>query len=207
MFATFLAYFAITNEIKNTSVLEITRKEIDNDFRKCIDILGGKTFNEGVYRVFRNDQVHAATLAIERAFPEYVGRILAFGYDWLGRHFVVDFKRTEKSKPLILMIEPGSGEAFEIPVSIVDFHNVELVEYAADALAMKAFSMWMEKTKQPIEPDKCVGYQVPLFLGGQDTIDNMECIDLEVYIEICGQLRNKTLHLNTDQKIGEIKIQ
>jgi hypothetical protein len=34
-----------------------------------------------------------------------------------------------------------------------------------------------------------VGYRVPLFLGGSDTLENLEVTDLDVYWTICGQLR------------------
>ncbi len=53
-----------------------------------VNELGGKTFNHGLYRVLSTDQVLEATQAMERVFPEYRGRIVPFGFDWLGRHFV-----------------------------------------------------------------------------------------------------------------------
>ena len=43
----------------------------------------------------------------------------------------------------------------------------------------------------PIIRTGCVGYKVPLFLGGADVLANLEVIDLSVYVEICGQLRNE----------------
>ncbi len=39
--------------------------------------------------------------------------------------------------------------------------------------------------------DKCAGYKIPLFIGGNDTVDNLELSDIYVYWEICSQLKNK----------------
>src|SRR5690349_16175513 len=87
--------------------------------------LGGKTFNYGLYRVLRIDQIPAATQAMEGVFPEYRGRIVPFAFDWLGRHFAMDRARIESGQPQVLMLEVGAGEAMEIPASILDFHDRE----------------------------------------------------------------------------------
>jgi hypothetical protein len=43
---------------------------------------------------------------------------------------------------------------------------------------------------QPLDHNKCVGYKVPLFLGGEDEISNLDELDMEVYWSIIGQLMN-----------------
>lgn len=117
--------------------------------------------------------------------------MIPFGYDWLGRYFAVDFGRMKDNQPLILLLEPGAGEAMQIPAPVTEFHNETLVELANDALALSFYKEWKEINPDDIQPDQCVGYKVPLFLNGADDIDNLELSDLSVYIEICGQLRNK----------------
>jgi hypothetical protein len=42
---------------------------------------------------------------------------------------------------------------------------------------------------------ECIGYKVPLFLGGKDTTDNFEIADLEVYWEITCQLYHQVKDL------------
>src|SRR5215475_8962469 len=111
----------------------------DADFRvnnlgQISNALGGKTFNHGLYRVLRPDQITAARQAMEGVFPQYRGRIVPFAFDWLGRHFASDRARTENGQPQVLMLEVGAGEAMEIPAPVLDFHNVELVDYTDDAL-------------------------------------------------------------------------
>jgi len=173
---------------------------------EILNALGGKTFNHGLYRVLRIDQVPAAKQAMEGVFTEYRGRIVPFAFDWLGRHFASDRARVENGAPQVLMLEVGAGEAMEIPASVLDFHNVELVDYADDALAAPFWRQWRSDNPTDLAFTDCVGYKVPLFLGGPDVLANLEVIDLSVYVEICGQLRNKTRTLVPGQSIRSIKF-
>jgi hypothetical protein len=54
----------------------------------------------------------------------------------------------------------------------IDFHEVELVDYANEALAIDFFRDWSARNPQllPLNPNDCVGYQVPLFLGGETSL-------------------------------------
>jgi hypothetical protein len=52
--------------------------------------------------------------AINGAFPDFATRACPFGSDWLGRLFAVDSARVENGEPLVLMMEPGTGEVLEI---------------------------------------------------------------------------------------------
>lgn len=176
----------------------------DPHFHEIIAAFGGKTFCEGLYRVLRSDQLISTRESIEQGFPEYVGRILPFGYDWLGRYFAIDYARVENNIPQVLRIESGAGEAMEIPASIENFHNVELVEYADDALSVPFWEQWRDINPGSIDHSKCVGYKVPLFLGGADILSNLEIIDVDVYIEICGQLRNKSRKLSVGETIRSV---
>jgi hypothetical protein len=168
--------------------------------------LGGQTFNHGLYRVLREDQLILAREAIESVFPEYRGRVVPFAFDWLGRHFASDLGRVVNGRPLVLMLEVGAGEAMEIPASALEFHNVELVEYADDALSAPFWNQWRTENPNDLAFTDCVGYKVPLFLGGADSVANLEVIDLSVYIEICGQLRRKVRTLPPGQSIRNIRI-
>ncbi|MBJ7353947.1 MAG: DUF1851 domain-containing protein [Thermoleophilaceae bacterium] len=125
------------------------------------------------------------------AFPEFAQRVCPFGYDWLGRQFAVDSGRVEDGQPQVLMLEPGTGEALEIPVDFAVLHDEELVEHSDAALASAFFRAWSEVNPDalPLLRSQCVGYKVPLFLGGNDTAENLEVSDIDVYWTICGQLR------------------
>ncbi len=202
----FLKNFETTADAGNGAMDPAVLNVINADFTECIAQLGGKTFSNGLYRVVRGDRIRQATAAIEEAFPEYRGKIVAFGYDWLGRHFVLDYRRVENNEPHILMLEIGAGEAMQIPVGIGEFHQREIVEYADAALAREFFTQWRKLNPTDIVYQQCVGYKVPLFLGGRDTLDNLELSELQVYVSICAQLRSKTKNLPPGTKIGDIRI-
>ncbi len=120
-------------------------------------------------------------------FSDFEGEIECFAYDWLGRQFAVYRDDLE----LILMFEPGTAEILKIPFNIVDFHNKEIIEYQDACLASLFYDDYMAYSGiRQIDDDKCVGYKVPLFLGGEDELSNLELIDIEVYWEINSQLIN-----------------
>ena len=112
-----------------------------------------------------------------------------FGFDWLGRQFSLDAHRGTADDPEVLLFDVGAGEALEIPVGFSSFHDEELVDYSDAALAIDFFQQWLEGNPAPIPFGSCVGYRVPLFTGGADTLDNLERTDIDVYWSLTGQLR------------------
>lgn len=151
----------------------------------------GASFRDGLYRVHDEQFGPQALALIQEAFPEFAARIGPFGYDWLGRQFAVDFGRMQDDQPEVLLLEPGTGEALQIPATFSTFHNDVLIEQMDAALASSFFEAWSAdpRAKLPLGRTQCVGYRVPLFLGGEDEIDNLDVSDIEVYWSICGQLR------------------
>jgi hypothetical protein len=109
-------------------------------------------------------------------------------------------------QPQVLLLEPGTGQALEIRLPFPAFHDDELIEYADAALASGFFQAWSAADRQamPLRRDQCVGYRVPLFLGGQDVVENLELSDVEVYWSICGQLRIGALRLPPGTSINEV---
>ncbi|MBR3666804.1 MAG: hypothetical protein IKN66_06565 [Ruminococcus sp.] len=151
-----------------------------------INDMSGKSFLDGMYRFFAKDQLEKWTDIVERTFQKYKDNIIIFAYDWLGRVFAVN-KQTGK----VLLFEPGTGEVLNIPVNIHDFHEEEIVDYSEDSLASAFFEKWFEANGRFVLPNnKCAGYKIPLFLNGDDTIENLEVSDMEVYWEIMMPLIN-----------------
>ncbi len=92
--------------------------------------LNGKSFKNGIYRIFAKQDRKKWGKIVEEAFPKYSGLIDVFGYDWLGRIFAIN-----KTKGTVLLFEPGTGEVLSTPASFVDFHDIEIAEYPNDSLA------------------------------------------------------------------------
>ena len=106
----------------------------------------------------------------------------------------------------MLLFEPGTGEVLDIPFSFARFHE-QLDELREPALAGSFFASWAQANPDllPLSAAQCVGYKVPLFLGGKDTLENLEVIDLEVYWSMSGQLRQDTRTLPPGASIGQVR--
>lgn len=166
----------------------------------------GASFGGGLYRVHDDRTGPRAWALVAEAFPEFAERSCPFGYDWLGRQFAVDSARINAGQPLVLLLEPGTGEVLEIPLAFSAFHEEELIEYADAALAAGFFRDWSASGQKavPLRRDQCVGYRVPLFLGGRDEVENLELSDIEAYWSICGQLRRGVLNLPPGTSVNKI---
>ena len=172
MFEKFLNYVEYDGE---TSFSDIESFNLD---------LNTKSFKNGIYRLFDKVQCEKWKDIVEKSFPKYVGIIDVFAYDWLGRIFAMN-----KNRGTVLLFEPGAGEVMDIPVNFVEFHDVEIAEYHNDTLASDFFNEWFSKSDNYIlKNTECVGYKVPLFLDGDDDIDNVEVSDMDVYWELMKQL-------------------
>ena len=96
-----------------------------------------------------------------------------------------------QSKLSILFFEIGSGHALKIPCSFKDFLNNEIGENAEACLALSYFVSWLQENQKAIPYGYCIGYKVPLFLGGEHISSNLEENDMEVYWHILGQIKNQ----------------
>jgi hypothetical protein len=201
----FKAAFTTTAEHTPQSPQTSIEFDIDN-LGTVLDELGGNTFNQGLYRVLRAEQVPDAQRAMEAVFPEYRGRIVPFGFDWLGRHFACDRARLANGQPQVLLLEVGAGAAMQVPANVLDFHNVELVECPDDALAVPFWMEWRSQGQPDLAFTQCVGYKVPLFFGGADVLNNLEVVDTDVYVHICGQLRNEAIKLAPGQTVRSVRF-
>lgn len=165
----------------------------------------GRSFEGGLYRVHSESTGPRSQRLTAEAFPQFAHRTAPFSYDWLGRQFALDEDRVQSGEPLILMMEPGTGQALEIPLSFRAFHE-QLNELREPALANAFFKQWSAANPGalPLGIDTCVGYRVPLFLGGKDVVDNLEVIDLDVYWTLSGQLRSGTLRMKPGTSIKQV---
>ncbi len=165
------------------------------ELSKLLLSFAGKSFNKGMYRIMTEESICCWNDLIGQVFPSFFQRITCFSYDWLGRIFAVDAGRLEDKRPGVVMFEPGTGEAFEIPCHLVSFHDVELIDHAEAALASRFHAEWLAAGGAIPRQDQCVGYKIPLFLGGKDEVGNLEVSDMSVYWTIHGQLIEKKRNL------------
>lgn len=157
--------------------------------------LGGVSLADGLYRVFPPSAVTQWTAVAVEAFPEFAGRATVFAADWLGRLLAADTGRTTPDgESLVLMLEPGTGEALEVPVTVSGIHTSELLDEADALVAEPLYRAWRSASgdAEPLRLTECVGFRIPLFLGGTDDVSNLERTDMEVYWSLSGQMRQQT---------------
>jgi hypothetical protein len=176
----------------------------DLQLKELLLRFAGVSFNNGLYRVMSPDIIVLAKSFVAEAFPSFSNSVVSFAYDWLGRMFALDANRREGNLPAVVMFEPGTAEALEIPCNLLTFHEIELIRYREAALAGDFHKQWLAKNRIMPKYDQCIGYKKPLFLSGQDTVENLELANLDVYWTLCGQLIQSTRGLPTGTRIGKI---
>jgi Domain of unknown function (DUF1851) len=154
----------------------------------------------GMLRLVGEREGGLASEFIREGFPEFAARAAPFAVDWIGRVVALDRGRP----PGLLLIEPGSADAFEIDESFADFFNVDVVDDPDTFLAADLFRDWQAAGGGIPGVGQCIGFKVPLFLGGSGTVSNLEQTDLEVYWSFAAQLRARTRGLPPGTRIGSV---
>lgn len=155
----------------------------------------GASFGDGLYRVVKPEDVSDWNATVASAFPSFQQRITCFAFDWLGRVFAADARRCVNGRAAVTIFEPGIGQSLATPCDVEAFHEQELIDYRDAALAEPFFLQWIASGGSGPDYSQCLGYRRPLFLGGEDSIDNLELTDLDVYWTISAQLIEKTRRL------------
>jgi hypothetical protein len=209
MFDQFKQRYQVTSRLPPGPPGTILRSPLEDTpgYEEFMREYAGATFNNGVYRVHTLEGRAKWERLIKGAFPRFRGQFSVFGYDWLGRQFALDSKRREDGRVLVVMFEPGTGDVLEIPRTFCGFHEGELIEDSDAPLADRFFEEWLRSGHRGPNPTECIGYNVPLFLSGEDTIENLELGDMEVYWDIIAQLLDQTRDLPAGTRIGSIKIE
>lgn len=107
---------------------------------------------------------------------------------------------------LVLLLEPGTGEALEVPANYSSFHTDELVHHADAAVANSFYRAWRLAGGLAPAYDQCVGYKIPLFLGGEDEVSNLELCTFETYWGLSTQLLAQVRRLPEREPIGRVTI-
>jgi hypothetical protein len=152
---------------------------------------GGKSFKDGLYRVFTKEEMVKWKDIITKSYIDFKGEFSPFSYDWLGRCFALDQREDSSHKGMILMFEIGTADVLEIPCDLLSFHNDEIPVYVDACLAVEFFKKWKKIDNSQLKMNQCVGYKIPLFLGGEDTVENLEISDMEVYWHVLSSIKNK----------------
>jgi hypothetical protein len=145
---------------------------------------GGLSIDLGAFKIHTYQSAKKWTDIILESFPKHKNKIIAYGYDWMGRQFAID------TDNLVHMFDGSTGEEFEMEQTLEGFFNEELVDYGVETLAKDDFESWNSE-KIALKHNEIVAFTIPLVLGGKDSFENYQIIDAEVDWEINRQLLKK----------------
>lgn len=177
MFNDFLNFFNVEKSVERST----------DPYSTFIDKLGGTQYGDGLFTSFSAADVEKWTAITEEAYPGLKGKIKPLGHDWLGRTFVIDLREARKGQ--VLMLEIGTGMALEIPCTLEEFLDEEMILCTDACLAKSFYEEWRSLGNPAPAYSQCAGYKVPLFLGGVDDATNLEISDMEVYWGLMSQLK------------------
>jgi len=169
--------------------------------QELLQAIGGLSLNGGLYRTHLLKDVPEWNATIATAWTETAGKVCCFGYDWAGSQFAL------YRGSIVLQFSAGDLEFIEIPGDLESFHNKDLVDMAEPALGVSFYEAWKESGGAVPRHDECVGYKKPLFLGGEDWIDNLEMIDLDVYWTVTAPLIAQARKVGVGGVIGKIEFE
>lgn len=161
----------------------------------------GLSFNDSLYRIAMPGDIESLNSLIAGVFPDFASRAICFAYDWLGRVFALDRDRVVNKALQVVVLDPTSAEAYEIPCSLLAFHNEELINYRQEALAEDLYKDWRETGHSAPAFDQCISYITPLFMGGDEIFENMLPSSLEIYWQVCSDMLNELENDDFDDEI------
>lgn len=161
--------------------------EVSPGFAAFMREFSGVSFNNGLYRAHLISDIGQRTALCVEAFPPLENAVVCFSSDWMGRQFAVDYTRPEGQKA-ILLCDSGTADVFEIPYTFMEFHDSALIDDEETLLSSASYREWLDAGGRPPGLQECIGYKVPLFLNGEDALENLEVTDMEVYWSINAQI-------------------
>lgn len=150
---------------------------------RVLSALGGQSVAEGSYWVLTAQQAGLADAWAWGAFSELKQRkVRCFGRDWMGRLFAVD-----PSRGVVFMVDANRGMFSVSPASLAQFYIEDLVEYRDEVLEVELYRQWLAAGGEQVNSQICIGYKVPAFMGGDQSLMSLEPIDIDVYWTLTGQ--------------------
>lgn len=146
---------------------------------------GNSSYGDGLYRTHNQESALKWTALLEGYYPEFIGKIACFGFDWEGNMFV---QRKDDGESVMMIFEIATGDYFELEQSIEGFHEEDLIDYSDETLHVEKFHLAMAHIGTELQWRDCIGHKVSLLLGGDDVVENMEITDMEVYWSIQQQI-------------------
>lgn len=179
----FLTNYQLTQEIPGnlTTVRDAIAREGLAQIKKGV-------YNKGLY-TFISDEESKELLELVKRLG-YKKDLKVFAVDWIGKIFALDPEEKDKNgcETISCYDLSAPSSSFCTQVNFEIFHNVHAVNHRNELFDSNRFDEWSKSNQPPNDGKTCVGYKVPLFLGGKDDFENMELTDRSVYLHLQAQL-------------------
>jgi hypothetical protein len=149
---------------------------------------GDALISNGAYGLLTAETAQKLTPVCLEFFPTFRGAVIVFARDWLSNLYGADFSRIQANKPIVVVFDINSGEAFNTHLDIHQFHETVALDDPQMCFDVDLYQEWCQEQAPLTLITRCVGYTIPLALGGADDLTNMAETDLEVYWSLTGQI-------------------
>ncbi|GAA3375492.1 hypothetical protein GCM10020367_43510 [Streptomyces sannanensis] len=164
-------------------------RDVPEPLAGVFERMAGRTLANGFLRFHTPDSAHESYAACARMIEGLEGRYFPFAFDWMGRELLFDIREPGRRPRYVIAVDPAEGEYLRTDLSLDEFF-VAVADEDEDALAFPYFEEW--RATDPgsglLGFDQVVGYKVPLSLGGEDSVANMELTARRVYFELSTQI-------------------
>ena len=176
MFEKFLKFFGESDIIKMS----------ENPYNSFMTAFSGRQFGNGLLTAFLNGDINKWHANVYNAFPITQGEFILFGHDWLGNCLGIATDGQDKGN--VVIFEIGTGEILSTGYDFQTFLNNEVPNNSNASLSSTFYREWLNRKGAPVKYGRCIGYKIPLFMGGKDDITNLEDSDMDVYWNIISQV-------------------
>jgi hypothetical protein len=146
-------------------------------------------YNNGIYTIISREEANTLLPLVESVFTGVSGNVDLFAVDWMGRIFATDAATPDENGSLVVIcLDLAGPTGFYTDANFENFHNHIMVNRQESIFEMKQYREWMKSNSPPGDGVSCVGYKIPLFMGGKDEVENLELSDRSVYLHLLAQM-------------------
>ena len=147
------------------------------------------TYNDGIYTIVSREEAEKLLPLVESVFPHIKGQIDIIAVDWMARVFAVDASAKDASGlSTVSCYDLAAPSSFFTDSNFDEFHEQVAVDQQYALFNINQYEDWIKGNAPPSDGVSCVGYKIPLFLGGEDALENQELSDRSVYLHILAEM-------------------
>ncbi len=175
-----------------------------NEMKQLFFEIGGYSFENGAFYVFAKREICEWADAIKFLFPS-ADTYIPVGRDWLNRLYAVRQENDFSSD--VILFSHITDEFFSLGVNIRQFFDSFLINEYETLLDMTIFGEFVASNDITLPLIQSgIQMKIPLFLGGDYSVANMELVDPKMDWDIVTQLLLQTREMEVGQSVSGVEI-